>query len=306
MQIKEMFVDPAQATKWLEGHVHNRELRQSKVEKYARDMKAGKWRLTAECIMFDTKGALINGQHRLWAIIEAGVPVRLMVAYGVPEDATAVIDSGIIRTALDQLKLGHNITTTKTEVAIIKRLLRGTTPSQATTDEIKDGLTRHRDALNFAMAAFPRQVRGVTVVPVYTPIVRAYYHAPDRSLLMRFCEALCEGSIDRSERREQAILMLRNWLLTDTRQGSRVGNSGGVGQSTLVYQKTERALYAYLHDEILKTLYSASAELFPLPDERLTVKVMSNRVVVVKAKGGTRTPTKGMAVEAMKRRKVTA
>ena len=37
----------------------------------ARDMKAGHWRLTHQGIAFDPAGVLIDGQHRLWAIVES-------------------------------------------------------------------------------------------------------------------------------------------------------------------------------------------------------------------------------------------
>jgi len=298
MLIKEMFVDPTQAAKWLEGNTHNRALRQPVVNRYARDMKAGKWQLTHECIAFDPAGKLIDGQHRLWAVIEANVPCRFMVATGVKDAVMGVINGGLTRSKSDQLKLGHGLAASPNEIAIVKRLLYAAQPTTATTDELKAGLHRYGEAAAFAVRAFPKPARGITIVPVFSPVARAFFTA-ERALLMRFGEALCDGRIEKSEPREDAILLLRNWLLIHAPKG------GGTGRSDLIYQKVERALYAYLHGEKLTTLYSASAEMFPLPDEPLITVQMGaqkRRTVVVAAPRGAKPQKRGHAVAAMKKR----
>src|SRR5437870_5147015 len=76
MKIREMEVGPELATRWLEGNVHNRKLREDVVARYARDMKAGRWLLTHEPIAFNKNGdTLVDGQHRLWAVVESGATV---------------------------------------------------------------------------------------------------------------------------------------------------------------------------------------------------------------------------------------
>jgi hypothetical protein len=49
------------------------------VEKYAADIKAGKWGTNGDAIHFMENGMLINGLRRLLAVIKAGVPVEMIV-----------------------------------------------------------------------------------------------------------------------------------------------------------------------------------------------------------------------------------
>lgn len=98
-------VSPELAERWLERNTKNRPIRQRDVDKYARDMASGNWLMTGEGIKFDVSGTLIDGQHRLWAIVEAGQAVRMMVVTGLPPEAQSVMDSGTKRTAGDSLQL---------------------------------------------------------------------------------------------------------------------------------------------------------------------------------------------------------
>lgn len=98
-----VMVTPAMATQWLEKNTANRNIRQATVNKYARDMANGNWRLTAEPVKFAVGDRLLDGQHRLWGVVEADTIVPLFVARGLPDDTQAYMDSGIGRTAGDHL-----------------------------------------------------------------------------------------------------------------------------------------------------------------------------------------------------------
>jgi hypothetical protein len=99
-------VTPLQAAAWLERNTSNRVLRQETVDLYAADMAAGNWMMTGEAVKFGTGGEVLDGQHRLWAIVTASVAIRLMVMTGITPEAQRVMDSGVKRTAGDALKLG--------------------------------------------------------------------------------------------------------------------------------------------------------------------------------------------------------
>lgn len=98
-------VGPELAERWLTRNTKNRPIRQRDVDRYARDITAGNWIMTGEAIKFDTTGTLVDGQHRLWAIIEAGQAVRMMVVTGLPPESQSVMDSGVKRKAGDALQL---------------------------------------------------------------------------------------------------------------------------------------------------------------------------------------------------------
>jgi hypothetical protein len=97
-------VTPDLARDWLvRNHPNNRHLRPRLVKKYGGDMAVGLWAFTPESVVFSLSGVLQNGQNRLMAITEAGVPVWLMVDFGWPEDLIQQIDRGVARTNADGL-----------------------------------------------------------------------------------------------------------------------------------------------------------------------------------------------------------
>lgn len=93
-----------------EGTAIQRNVSRATVTKYANDMKNGWWGLTHQGIAFDPHGILVDGQHRLWAVKEAGVPVKMLVTEGLngavdnmrPMD---LIDRGKARSIPNQLQL---------------------------------------------------------------------------------------------------------------------------------------------------------------------------------------------------------
>jgi len=99
-----MEVTPKQAQAWLEGNVDNRSLRENRVVHLAGVLQRGEWELTGDAIVFDTDGTLLNGQHRLTAVVVSGVPARFLVLRGVPPKVQEVMDTGLSRTLGDQLQ----------------------------------------------------------------------------------------------------------------------------------------------------------------------------------------------------------
>src|SRR5438128_11555798 len=68
-------------------------------------IQRGEWQLTGEAIKLDDEGRVRDGQNRLHAIVQAGIPVRSVVARGVSEDAFDVMDTGRSRNAADVLHI---------------------------------------------------------------------------------------------------------------------------------------------------------------------------------------------------------
>jgi len=100
-----MLVTPEQATSWLERNTNNRNLRQGLVDTYARDIAQGNWRVTGEAIKFSKDHRILDGQHRLWAVVEANKPITTFVIFGLEDEAQSVMDSGKARTAGDHLRM---------------------------------------------------------------------------------------------------------------------------------------------------------------------------------------------------------
>lgn len=99
---------------------NNRPVRQRSVERIAFDIMAGKWKVTHQGIAFGSNGQLLDGQHRLSAIVKAKKAVTILVTYGVSDNSMLVIDSGIARTAADGLRLKYGTRSASAAAAAIK------------------------------------------------------------------------------------------------------------------------------------------------------------------------------------------
>lgn len=99
-------VIPNQASAWLEPNINrnNRNLSRPLVASYANEMREGRW-VVGSPIMFNAKGELIDGQHRLAAIVEYGKGVPFAIMENVPDSAREVIDQGRGRNVSDLLRM---------------------------------------------------------------------------------------------------------------------------------------------------------------------------------------------------------
>lgn len=98
-------VGPTEADEMLKRNDRNRRTKWRQIDKYARDMADGKWVLNGETIVVADSGRLLNGQHRLLAIIKAEATIQVIVVRGVPEAAFATMDQGSKRTVGDVLTI---------------------------------------------------------------------------------------------------------------------------------------------------------------------------------------------------------
>ena len=263
MKTEVVKVTPELATKWLEGNTHNRPVRDTRVHQYAQDMRAGRWRLTHQGIAFASDGSLIDGQHRLWAIIEAQVPVEVSVSRGMDPESQQYIDEGLPRTVVDVLRLSDpDSGVSNFRAAVARRMLIGTRTQVITgRQEIIEFLTQHEKALVFAIEDALQKKRVMRVTPAAVPaaIARAYYHE-DHARLREFGAVLL-GSIPQGKSDIGAHL-LRDWLLAGTpTYGIKIS------RETLIYMKTQRAIVAFLRGEQLRSLYPMKDEAWALKGE---------------------------------------
>lgn len=116
-------IGPVEAMQLLgAGDVENRNLRRRVVVGYADEMRAGKWMITGETIKVDRSGALIDGQHRLNAIIESGVTLPVLVVRGLDRNVIRVIDTAVRRSAADSLRFAGFTHPNMEAIASVARL----------------------------------------------------------------------------------------------------------------------------------------------------------------------------------------
>lgn len=96
-------ITPSVAKQMLEGNIDNRKLRSFRVSQYADAIKRGMWDIQNDAITISKTGKLLNGQHRLSAIVEANTSIQCLVLRGVDDETYSSIDSGLARSVNDAL-----------------------------------------------------------------------------------------------------------------------------------------------------------------------------------------------------------
>lgn len=98
-------ITPGTAKEMLGANTNNRNVSRKQVELFARTMSQQAWQLNGEAIKFSTSGRLLDGQHRLLACVESGVPFRTLVIRGLPDETQETMDAGKTRTMSNVLEL---------------------------------------------------------------------------------------------------------------------------------------------------------------------------------------------------------
>ena len=105
MRSRVIKITPEKAEQMLAANAANRPLSKSTVRGFAEAMRRGDWLVTHQGIAVDSNGVLVDGQHRLAAIIEAQLPVEVTVFSEVAPDTFDVLDTGKRRNAADVLAI---------------------------------------------------------------------------------------------------------------------------------------------------------------------------------------------------------
>jgi hypothetical protein len=141
-------IDAARAEAYLRHNTRNRRVMPAHVTSIARDIVAGRWMLNAQPICFARDGLLLNGQHRLMAVILADGVIEVPVIRGLPPAAEATYDLHAKRspefgTALESF--GDRALVSAMANLLWRRELRppGARHTKATASEIKAIVADH-------------------------------------------------------------------------------------------------------------------------------------------------------------------
>lgn len=103
-------VTPDMARGYMEHNSGNRKIRVSQVDYFSRELRAGRLRTTHQGVAFSCNGRLLDGQHRLLAIIETGISATMFVTRGLSEDAYNSIDfGGVARNMADVIRIERHL-----------------------------------------------------------------------------------------------------------------------------------------------------------------------------------------------------
>jgi hypothetical protein len=234
-------ITPEEATDLLDTNLKNRPISDRRVKLYAEEMKAGRWKVNHQGLAFGQDGILHDGQHRLWAVITADVPVEFMVTRGQPEEVRVTIDKGKARHVGDELTMFEGIK----EGRRLFTLCRGVSAILDGVDIESQGAALdlyHRFQADFdhALVNWPYRKRSMAALaPVSSALVFAWRTAPDR--VDSFWQGLHSGE---GLEAGSPILTLRRWFEVNP---SAKHNSRQAFRD--ISFRTLRCLIAYLENE---------------------------------------------------------
>lgn len=216
-------ITPEKARDMLAENTGNRTVRHGWIAELVDIIQRGDWVLTHQGIAITSDGRLLDGQHRLHAIVESGIGVRMNVSRDVDERAWTCIDIGKVRATSDRIRLLPDENDNVTACALIRKYqrfavhknnrARPISEVQATFDSMKQAFT-------IVSAAFRSKVRYLTRTDIGAALVVYINHDPVRG--EQFLDAYLMGE---NLRRDSPILRLRETVLLTQYKSSASGGA---------------------------------------------------------------------------------
>jgi hypothetical protein len=248
-------VGPALALGLLALSGGNRAIDERHVERYVRDMQDRAWRLNDQGIGLGADGTLMNGHHRLWAIVRSGVTVWLLVQPNLDPKARETMDAGRLRSVGDQLDMsdGGNSGRARAAWAAVIEKLEGRTNQPISANRTRAQLSRFAPSVGWMLE------QGVRRAPCSKAAVLSafvYVHAVDPALAERAIVAYRDGA---NLTKGSALLLLRDgimrkaWMREPPRRVALIAltalwaESSGMALSTLTSDEAGFEYFQGLH-----------------------------------------------------------
>jgi len=243
-------VSPEIATDYLSTSNGNRRISPGRVDAYARDMQMRRWYI-GETIKFDNDGSLIDGHHRLNAVIAYGSSVPMLVTRGLPPESIRGIDLGQARNAAQISKFMGEVFG-RQYFTVAKRIVFGFSNRYHTYSEVREAVLKHQGAIEFVTAvAGKERFMNASVLAV---VAKAWY-TQDRERLKEFLVVLKSGLA--TSERDWAAVRLREYLIRAREDHIAV-------DSPAVYLRAQSAVYHFCRGTPTKLLRPAPKDYFPL------------------------------------------
>ena len=228
-------ITPEMARKYLGTNYLNRAMRATWVEQLADTIRRGQWSLTHQGIAFDVNGRLLDGQHRLMAITQAGIAVECLVTRDLPEEVYRHIDAGKVRNLSDRVRLTDEPRANAVAVAIMRAyVIAAIGKTMAPQDLIENQFLAMTDEVMDVTKAFCSRQKYLTTGPIGAGLVCYWTKAPNRA--REFMKSFLSGA---GLEEGSPVLALREAAINQ-----RLGSTSAPGEA---YWKTIAAT-KYFHD----------------------------------------------------------
>lgn len=236
-----MEISPEIAGRWLENNFRNRPLQPDVVQAYARDMRAGVWVATHQGVAFNDRDELIDGQHRLHAVVAAGLTVRMMVTFGLPAKIEGTemttmdcVDRGRTRAVADQLKIQHGMKAGSIIAAVSASLAALCSSERTRRLSVGQTLEIYREFQSAVDAVIAQRSKswGLRSAGVLAGFAFAMTSGKDSfaKILAMYCELVGAGETLRAR---TAMHSLRAFLTSDEAKLLSRGTDRGVAELVL-------------------------------------------------------------------------
>src|SRR5215469_2042244 len=260
-------VTPEVATTWLRLNKSNRPLRKATIVRLAKMMEKGEFKDDhPDHIMFDENGYLINGQHRLHAIVRSQKTAQMRVLRHVPRDMAYHIDIGVRRTIEDSVWIADGEKVDRLGLKLLTRFAGGGWVASSgtlpyTREELIAIYEKYQEALAAVAALFIEHKQGSARAAIRAAVVRGWVaRTPERKRIRQFILTLCTGRYENPDE-DSAAMVLRDYLLQNS--GKRT-----VREQHL-YQATNWALGQFLERAKVARVRVAVGEQFRIPEDKI-------------------------------------
>jgi len=256
------YVTPQLAKKWLdECNGFNRPIKQDVVDMYVRQIKSGLWRRTHQGIAFTDEKRLLDGQHRLMAIVSTNVTVPMLIFIDEPKENFEFIDCGRNRSNLDTVRMSSRNEILKlAHTQTLKAMLAGRyckSNGKYSNAELGDLYRKYFAAVDFAvdqLGDYPvKQINDPTVRGV---VARACYYL-NKDQIVDFCNLLKGESQELPAARMVNAFRDCLMLWKDRRENTK----------REIYKRCECILKAIQTNEESVGFPTALGELFPINND---------------------------------------
>jgi hypothetical protein len=98
-------INPTIAKEMLKRNFNNRKLNETHIRNLSNQMKLNNWLFDGTPLKFDKYGRLLDGQHRLNAVIESNKQIKFLILTDIETEAFKVMDTGRLRSSSDVLSI---------------------------------------------------------------------------------------------------------------------------------------------------------------------------------------------------------
>lgn len=268
-------ISPEKALVYLNGQGKNRAIRKAHVKRLADDMLKGMWEFPGDPIKFSESRKLIDGQHRLQAVVESNTTQRFLILTGFPERTIHVLDTGVGRSSanvgqIKGLDINHVDTATIASMSLPDSLDKMTNSFQLMLFE------KYNSGIKFVGSksgsrgggSFSGTGKEYPNAPLRALIAKAYYYE-NVQRLGEFLDIYMTGFY--TQEADTSAIALRNLAL-----GLKLSNSFAMTYANKVewYLQCQWALHNFLARKPLtriirrqntKSSKEFSMDRFPLP-----------------------------------------